>query len=208
MGYTLDYFQTDLRCPRCGIVTRASDVEIPTTIRKHPELANLRVGDAIGPLDPSNYQLVNPVSSDRVRIVEDWACKGECHFWPLWAEITIDGGVIVSIMPVEMEPALLARANYLNSEAKLAARELDGSSYVQMRGGLRWPAPATPESNELARAAGLTDEDAAALLAADRLRLSIEERAFLDEVAAALRAGVALTPSQIDRVHIVAQNLP
>lgn len=208
MGYTLDYFEADLVCPRCHSVTRAGDVEITTTIRATPLLAHLRVGDRIGELDFTDYTVVQPVRDDQVRFIEDWACKGDCGYWPNWVEILVDHGIIATIEPVAMDPRLLARANYLSREARIAASEATDTSYVEMRGRPRWPAASTHESRTLARLAFLADEDAAALLATDVNALSMEERVFVAELRARLRTGGTLSQSEIDRVHVLAQHLP
>ncbi|HSN26645.1 MAG TPA: hypothetical protein VLT45_10170 [Kofleriaceae bacterium] len=192
-------------------MTRSQDIEIQTHIRADPQLAALRVGDRIGPLDPVGYGYlaVRPVGPDeRIRVVEDWACKAGCGFYPNWCEITIDHGVITSIAPTAIDGALLARANYITPEAKSTLQEISGTSYVALRGRPRWPAASSPDSRELARLAHLADEDAAALLGVDESKLSDEERAFLRDIRAVLQRRDSLEPSQIDKLHLIAQHLP
>jgi hypothetical protein len=208
MGYTLDYFCADLTCPRCGAVTRSEDVEIQTKIRADPQLADLRVGDRVGPLDPLGYLVMNPPDGDRVRLVEEWACKAGCGFYPNWVEITIEHDTITRIAPTELDRTTRARVNYITPEARSTLAEVEGKSYTEIRGRPRWPAPSSPSSRELARVTGLADEDAAALLAVDESKLSSEERVFLDDLRRELAAGHTLDRVRIERVHLIAAHLP
>lgn len=212
MGF-FDYFTADLRCPKCGAITPAESVDMQTKIRPEPRLEDLHVGDRCemkpDPTVAGYLELARTRPGQPVRLVDSWSCI-HCSYYPNWAEIAIRDEVIESIVPVDFDRSLLDRVHYVTDLAEDLIQELSGKSYVELQHRPRWPAAPTPESQALAQLARLSDEDAAALLAADREQLSIEERAFLDQIRAAVAAGRSLTEADIDHVHVhaIARHLP
>ena len=209
MGYTLDYFVADLRCPRCDAVTPADAVEIVTHIRRDPQLENLRVGDRIEmdprPEDCGYFALHAPAPGEPVHLLDAWGCKS-CGYWPNWAEIVIDHGVITSIEAVELDEATIERVHYATDDAMTDIQERTGLSYTQLRNRPR-TAPASAEALQLSQRGRLPIADAAALLDAEP-RLSEEERAFLKQLRADVLAGLSLSEPQVERLHLIAQHLP
>lgn len=119
MGYTLDLFVAELRCPRCGHVSAADDsTDMQTKIRDEPELAWLGVGSALE-LDPvtvpdGDYYPVQP-PGDTIRILQSWSCPG-CGFYPNWAEIVLRDGRIESITAVPLNRETLERIHFIDEE--------------------------------------------------------------------------------------------
>lgn len=125
-GFTYDCFVAELRCPKCGEVCPADDSSgMQTAVRAQPELAWLGVGSplSIQP-DELGERGYIPVQAhgEPTRLLQQWSCPscGSLN----WAEITVRGGRIDSISATSLDKAALARAHFIDSEAKGVAAAL------------------------------------------------------------------------------------
>ena len=132
MGYTLDLFVAELRCPRCGHVSAADDATNMTTkIRDEPELAWLGVRSTLE-IDPATvpdagYYPVQP-PGDTIRILQSWDCP-TCDSYPNWAEIVVRNGHIESITAVPLNRETLERIHFICQDAYYIAEDLSGRNY-------------------------------------------------------------------------------
>jgi hypothetical protein len=132
MGYTLDFFVAELRCPRCGNVSAADGAtNMQTKIRDEPELAFLGVGSAFecdpATIPDAGYYPVQP-PGDTIRIVDTWACPA-CDFYPNWAEIVVRDGRIESITAVPLNRETLDRVHFITEDVYDIAADLAGRKY-------------------------------------------------------------------------------
>jgi hypothetical protein len=132
MGYTLDAFVAELRCPRCQRVSPATEATgMYTRIRSEPELAWLGVGSALE-FDPATvpdagYYPVQP-PGETIRILQIWDCPN-CKSYPNWAEIVVRDGRIESITAVPLDRETLARVHFIDEDVYDIAADLAGRKY-------------------------------------------------------------------------------
>lgn len=129
--FTLDYFVAELRCPRCGFVSRADDsTGMQTYIRTEPQLAWLKVGDPLeidlSAVNGRGYLIVQP-PEDPVRILQSWSCPSSGSI--NWAEVVVRDGRIESITAVPLDQSTLDRLHLLDAEAKGLAAALSDREF-------------------------------------------------------------------------------
>jgi rubredoxin len=113
-----DYFVGELRCPKCGAVSKADhSTQIQTKARKEPKHAYLGVGDALT-VDHDEFVLAAyiplnaPAPGGHVHIVERWFCPS-CETPNNWVEIVVSDDVITAIEPLPGIGPRLERAHYV-----------------------------------------------------------------------------------------------
>jgi hypothetical protein len=132
MGYTLDAFVAELRCPRCQRVSSANEATgMYTRIRSDPQLAWLGVGSALE-IDPATvpdagYFPVQP-PGDTIRILQIWSCPN-CDAYPNWAEIVVRDGHIESVTAVPLDRETLDRVHFIDEDVYLVADVLGDRKY-------------------------------------------------------------------------------
>ena len=135
MGYTFDNFVAHLQCPKCAAISADDHMTLMKTgMRAKPSMAFLRVGDELfvdpAIMEQSGYLKVRDLADDRaVHILQTWSCP-TCGTGMLWSEIVVEAGKISSIVAVRLDANALARAHYIECEAKEIAAELAGKDYT------------------------------------------------------------------------------
>ena len=133
MGFTLDYFVAELQCPHCKEISPPDNsTNMVTYIRTEPELDYLGVGDTltieIEAMPERGYLTIRKPQLDQlIKILQLWECPfcGQIN----WAEICVDAGKIVSIIPVPLNRKTLENAHFIHYEAKGVAAALTERSY-------------------------------------------------------------------------------
>jgi hypothetical protein len=129
-----DYFDAELRCPRCGVASRPDvNINMQTHIRDDADGSALKVGYEFDAselrqesITSSGYLLIrSPDSEQLIRLLNVWMCRA-CKT-DQWAVVEIVEGKITRIEAVSMDLAVLEGSNFIaevNAEL-LAASLLD-----------------------------------------------------------------------------------
>jgi len=125
---TFDYFVGNLRCPKCGSVSKEdSSTNMQTKLSMHPQLGELAVGDRVnadwGHVGGAGYLCINPpLVNDSVLLLESWECP-MCDKAFNWARICIEYSVIRAIEDVDLTTAVVQSANYISEECRYLLSE-------------------------------------------------------------------------------------
>jgi hypothetical protein len=110
-----------------------------TYLRDEPDMASLKVGDAL-PLDAerirrrdyNGYLTVNvPEPGAPVRILQTWECPS-CGAPANWAEIIVRDGIIDSIDAAPLDREHFERSNLLSDDAISIAADLTGKPFSEL----------------------------------------------------------------------------
>lgn len=134
-GFTYDSFVAQMPCPVCGELSPPDDsTGMQTAIRAEPQLAWLAPGDALS-IEPAEmpqrgYLPVRP-AADPTHLLQTWSCPS-CGASGNWADVTVRGGTIESIVPTPLDRAALSRAHFIDSEAKGVAAALSDRAFAEV----------------------------------------------------------------------------
>jgi hypothetical protein len=131
-----DYFDSELRCPKCGTLHRRNEGNMQTHLRGDPDGTALGVGHLLDPGDlkaeavrGAGYLLITPPSTEgTLRLLNSWSCY-TCNT-DQWAIVEILESRISRIEAVSLKRTVLDEANFIGAvDAELlAAAFLDLSS--------------------------------------------------------------------------------
>ena len=121
-----DFFVGTLTCPRCQAVSEPnSRTAIETRIRDMPTFENLKAGMALEvPTDLAVMRrrdyicLRAPNPREPVRVIAFWCCT-HCLWQDNWAEVTVDKGVIQSVLAVPASRETVERVNFISGQVYL-----------------------------------------------------------------------------------------
>ena len=138
---TFDYICHQLKCPRCGrVASEPCDIDLQTKLARHKGLRSLYVDDRLDPdPDPQTgggyLELRASHDPERLSVIEAWSCPN-CGAAFLWAQITLEGGVLRSVDEIALTEKSLSSADYITSEALMLfpmARTLEVKKYSPAR---------------------------------------------------------------------------
>ncbi|MDY6786122.1 MAG: hypothetical protein SW833_26850 [Cyanobacteriota bacterium] len=137
MGYSFDYFVSNLKCPVCAAISEADNsTNMQTYIRDEPELANLGVGYPLKieteTMEDKHYLIIKlPQPLEEIRILDIWECP-TCGYPFNWAEIVVIGGFINRVDAVSLNREVFEKANFISRECISVVAELTGRSFSDL----------------------------------------------------------------------------
>jgi len=121
MTYTFDYFVGKLRCPECGIVSRADEsTNMQTKICRVPKMAPYAEGAVLefdlGDIEAGGYILIQPPrDSESLILLESWECPS-CGAPFNWAKISIKNKTIEVVESINLDESVIKKSNYISED--------------------------------------------------------------------------------------------
>lgn len=126
-----DYFDAELRCPRCGTAHPSNEGNMQTHIRTDANGSELGIGYLFEPIDVNTEHLVGagyllltrPTNEETLRLLNIWSCDA-CDT-DQWAIVDIVERKIERIEAVSMSRTVLEAANFIGEvNAEFLAAQL------------------------------------------------------------------------------------
>jgi len=128
-----DYLVANLKCFKCGNISKADDsTNLQTYIFSNSEGNCYKVGSQVDLnlseiSDLSCFQL-NPVKgNDPVHLLETWECP-QCKEIMNWAEIVFHNNQILSINAIELNSEVISRCHFISDLCDSVAADVLGKN--------------------------------------------------------------------------------
>jgi len=138
---SFDYFVGNLRCSKCGSISRADlSTNMQTKLSLTPKLTELGVGQRVyadwRDLCAAGYVCITrPLIEDSLVLLDLWECP--VCFTPFnWAKIIIEHSIIRVIESVDLTAAIVESANYISEDCRYALDEQVAASSESIVGSL------------------------------------------------------------------------